>query len=322
MWRYLIQRLLWVVLVLLFITLITYLIFLVMPPADPAQIFAGKHPTPEIIAQVRAEFGLDKPLYEQYGIFVKRIVVGDEFGWPGLGFSFTTGSPVRALIISKLAVTTTLAVGAAIVWLLIGIPIGIISALRPRSIPDRIGMGFALFFVSAPVFWIGLMLLWIFWFKLGIAAGTGYYSLGTYGLFTWLNHMIMPWVALALVFAAFYARMVRGNLIETMSQDYIRTARAKGLSESRVVLRHGLRGALTPVVTMFGMDFGTLFGGAIITESVFNLQGVGLLSVQSVNNGDLPVILAVTLIASFAVTIMNLIVDIVYAYLDPRVRYS
>src|SRR5438128_3158411 len=256
-----------------------------MPPADPAQIFAGKHPTPEIIAQVRAEFGLDKPLYEQYGIFVKRIVVGDEFGWPGLGFSFTTGSPVRALIISKLAVTTTLAVGAAIVWLLIGIPIGIISALRPRSIPDRIGMGFALFFVSAPVFWIGLMLLWIFWFKLGIAAGTGYYSLGTYGLFTWLNHMIMPWVALALVFAAFYARMVRGNLIETMSQDYIRTARAKGLSERSVVLKHGLRASLTPVVTMFGMDLGGLLGGAIITETVFNLQGLGQLAANSVGSG-------------------------------------
>ncbi|HXY72634.1 MAG TPA: ABC transporter permease [Actinomycetota bacterium] len=322
MWRYIIRRLILVVFVLLFITLITYVLFFVMPPTDPAVLFAGKHPTPQVIAQVKKNFGLDKPFYIQYLLYVKHIVLGDQYGWPGLGFSFTTGKAVRSLILEKLAVTFALSVGASIVWLLIGVPIGIISAIKPGSIYDRLGMGFALFFVSAPVFWVGLMFLWIFWYKLHIAAGTGYYPISQYGVFTWANHMIMPWVVLALVFAAFYARMVRGNLIETMHEDYIRTARAKGISERRVIMKHGLRAALTPVVTMFGIDFGLLFGGAIITETVFNLQGIGLLSVQSVNNGDLPVIVAITLVASFAVTFMNLIVDIVYAYLDPRVRYE
>src|SRR5207247_2960793 len=162
---------------------------------------------------------------------------------------------------------------------------------------------------------------WIFWFKLGIAAGTGYVPISE-SFFSWLNHMIMPWVVLALLYAAVYARMSRGNLIETMGEDYIRTARAKGLPERTVVLKHGLRSSLTPVVTMFGMDLGSLLGGAIITETVFNMQGIGQYAVKSVFSGDLYAILDVTIIAAFFVTLMNLVVDIVYAYLDPRVRYS
>jgi peptide/nickel transport system permease protein len=182
-------------------------------------------------------------------------------------------------------------------------------------------MGFALFFVSAPVFWLGLMFLWIFWFKLHWASGSGYVSIGM-SFTSWLNHMIMPWVVLALLFAAFYARMARTNLIETMDEDYIRTARAKGLPERTVVLKHGLRASLTPVVTMFGMDLGTLLGGAIITETVFNLQGLGHLVVTSVASRDFNAILDVTFLAAFFVTFMNLVVDVVYAYLDPRVRYT
>src|SRR6266545_3364073 len=245
MWRYIVRRLLWVAVVVLIITLITFLIFFVMPPTDPAVAFAGKQPTPEAIAQVRQQFGLDKPVWVQYGLF----------------------------------------------------------------------------FVSAPVFWLGLMALWLFWFKLGISAGTGYVSIAT-SFGSWLNHMILPWVVLALLFAAFYARMTRGNLIETMAQDYIRTARVKGLPEWKVIYKHGLRSSLTPVVTMFGMDLGTLFGGAVITETVFNLKGIGQWVVQSVFNSDLPVILAVTIVTSLAITLMNLLVDILYAYLDPRVRYT
>jgi peptide/nickel transport system permease protein len=226
------------------------------------------------------------------------------------------------VILQRLGVTAQLAFGAALVWISIGIPIGILSALKPRSVGDRIAMGFALFGVSAPVFWLGQMFLYIFWFKLKWAAGSGFYSLGHYGFFTWANHMIMPWVVLALLFAAFYARMSRGNLIETMSEDYIRTARAKGLSERRVVVRHGLRSSLTPLVTMIGMDLGSLLGGAIITESVFNLPGIGQYVVQSVHSYDFSAILDVTVVAALAVTAMNLLVDIVYAYLDPRVRYT
>ena len=321
MGRYIIRRLIWVIFVLLFVSLLTYLIFFIMPPTDPAVNFAGRQPTKETIEEVRRQFGLDKPWYVQYGLFVKRIFLGDEYGWPGLGFSFNTRSALKPIILDRMIVTLQLALGAAVVWLALGIPIGILSALKPRSIFDRIAMGFALFGVSAPVFWLGLIFLYVFWFKLRIAAGTGYYPIGE-GFFTWLNHFIMPWIVLALLFAAFYARMSRGNLIETMGEDYIRTARAKGLPERRVVLKHGLRASLTPVVTMFGMDLGTLLGGAVITETVFNLQGLGRYAISSVFDGDLYAIVDVTLIAAIFIVLMNLLVDVIYAFLDPRVRYS
>jgi peptide/nickel transport system permease protein len=203
----------------------------------------------------------------------------------------------------------------------IGIPIGVISAVRKRSLVDRVSMGGALFFVSAPVFWLGLMALWIFWSKLHLSPGTGYVSWReSFG--SWFGHMILPWVVLALLYAAFYARMARGNLLDTLGLDYIRTARMKGLSESKVVLKHGLRASLTPLVTMFGLDLGGLIGGAIITETVFNLQGVGQWAIESVFKGDLPAVLAVTIVTAMAITLMSLLVDIFYAYLDPRVRYT
>jgi len=304
----------------LVITAITYLIFFVMSPIDPAILFAGKQPTPQVIAQIKAQFGLDKPVWMQYGLFVEHVFLGDRYGWPGLGFSFVTRASVRSQLWPRLAITATLAIGASIIWLALGIPLGVLSAIKERSLTDRFAMGFALFFVAAPVFWVGLMFLWLFWFKLGIAAGTGYYPPGQYGIATWLNHMIMPWIVLALVEAAWYARMTRAGLIETMDEDFIRTARAKGLSENRVIFKHGLRASLLPVVTMFGMDLGLLFGGAIIVETVFNLQGIGQWAVSSVATGDLPVILAVTLVSAFAITLANVAVDICYAFLDPRVR--
>ncbi len=321
MWRYIVRRLLWVAVVVLIITAFTFVIFFVMPPTDPAVQFAGKNPTPEQIAEVRRQFGLDKPLYQQYGLFLKNIFTGDEYGWPGLGFSFVTRSPVRDLLLDRLPVTIQLALGAALVWLCLGIPIGIVSAIKRRSLVDRVSMLSALFFVSAPVFWLGLMALWLFWYKLKISPGTGYVPIGqSFG--GWLSHMVMPWVVLALLYAAFYARMTRGNLIETMGQDYIRTARVKGLTEWKVIMKHGVRASLTPVVTLIGLDLGALLGGAVITETVFNLQGIGQWAVNSVFQGDLPAVLAVTVIVALAVTLMNLIVDVVYAYLDPRVRFT
>lgn len=321
MTRYIVRRVMWLVLVILLITLLAYVIFLVMPPIDPARAFAGKRPTPELIQTLREQFGLDKPFYVQYGLFVKRLFLGDQFGWPGFGFSYTTRSPVSEELWQRAAVTLQLGAGAAVVWLLLGIPIGIVSAIKRRTLADRMAMGFALFGVSAPVFWLGLMFLFIFWQKLGIAAGTGYVPFSSDPL-SWLNHMLMPWVVLALLFAAFYARMVRGNLIETMGEDYIRTARAKGLSERRVILRHGLRASLTPVVTMFGIDVGLLLGGAIITETVFNMPGLGTYVVRSIFQGDLPATMGVVVLGAFFVAFMSLIVDILYAYLDPRVRYT
>ena len=321
MWRYIVRRLLWVVVVLLVVTSITYVVFFVMPSTDPAVTFAGKNPTPEQIAEVRHQFGLDKPVPIQYLTFIRHVFLGDQYGWPGLGFSYSTRSPVKDQFFGRVLVTVQLAFGAALIWLAIGIPIGILSAIRSRTFTDRASMGIALFFVAAPVFWLGLMGLWLFWFKLRWSPGTGY--VGWDDSFTgWLSHMILPWILLALLYAAQYARMTRSAMIETMSQDYIRTARVKGLSESKVIFKHGLRASLTPVVTLIGLDLGALLGGAVITETVFNLQGVGQWAVNSVFQGDLPVVLAVTVVVAIAVTMMNLIVDIVYAYLDPRVRYT
>ena len=319
---YIARRLIWLIVVLLVITAITYAIFFLTSPVNPAILFAGKQPTAATINEVKREFGLNRHVVVQYLLFVKRVFLGDQYGWPGLGFSFVTRTAVRSELGPRLVITTTLVIGSAIVWLTLGLPIGVISAVKQRSLLDRLTMGLAIFFVSAPVFWVGLMFLWLFWFKLGVAGGTGYYPATQYGFFTWLNHMIMPWVVLALQEAAWYARMTRGNLIETMKEDYIRTARAKGLREIRVIVRHGVRASLTPVVTMFGMDLGLLFGGTIITETVFNLQGIGQWAVESVFSGDLPVILAVTLIVSFAITLANVIVDVAYFYLDPRVRVT
>lgn len=320
MGRYIIRRSLWVALVLLLITFFTYLIFFKLAP-DPVAQFAGRQPTPALKREIRSQLGLDKPFLQSYGLFVKRVFTGDDYGWPGLGFSYDTRTAIKPELMERTWVTLQLALGGAVAWLLMGIPIGIVSAIKRRTLVDRLAMGFVLFGISAPVFWLGLIALFIFWQNLDLLPGTGYVPFSE-NVGEWLGHFIMPWLVLALLYAAFYARMVRGNLIETMSEDYIRTARAKGLSERKVVGKHALRASLTPVVTMFGMDLGLLLGGALITESVFNLPGLGFWVVQSVNNQDFPVVVAVTLVAAFAVTAMSLVVDILYAYLDPRVRYS
>jgi peptide/nickel transport system permease protein len=304
MGRYVAKRLVWVVFVMILITLFAFLIFYVLPPGDPAVAFAGRLPTPSTIAEVRKAFGMDRPIYVQYGLFVKRLFFGDQYGWPGFGFSFASREAVRPEVLNGALVTLQLAVGAAIVWLALGLPIGIISALKRRTWIDRGAMGFALFGVSAPVFWLGLMSLFID------------------DPFNWFTHLLMPWFVLALLFAANYARIVRGNMLDVMSEDYIRTARAKGLPERQVVLKHGLRSSLTPVATLFGLDFGQLVGGAIVTERVFNIPGLGNFLVGAVRRGDLPVVMAIVVFAALGITFMSLIVDIVYTYLDPRVRYA
>jgi peptide/nickel transport system permease protein len=321
MLAYLARRLVWAVIVLLAVTLITFLIFYKLPPGDPALRFVGKQPTPESIALVRHDLGLDKPFYVQYGRFVKAIVTGDKFGWPGLGYSYDSNVPIREKIIEKAPRTLSLIAGASFFWLVGGVLIGVVSAIKRRTVVDRLAMGFALFGISAPVFWLGLMALFIFWFKFNLTAGTGYTPFSD-NPEQWASHLILPWIVLALLYAAIYARMVRGNLLDAMGEDYIRTARAKGLSERRVIFRHGLRASLAPIVTMFGLDIALLVGGAVITESVFNLDGLGFMAVDSVFRQDLPATLGVVLVATFAVVIMNLVVDIVYAFLDPRVRYG
>jgi peptide/nickel transport system permease protein len=323
MGRYLIRRTLFLILVLFIVSALTFLIFFKLPPGDPARRFAGRRTTARIIELARHNLGLDQPWYVQYGRFAKGLIP-----WPGyflneqVYFSYDNFVPVKEEIYKRLPVTATLAVGAAAVWVILGIPIGIASATKPKSARDRAGMLFALFGVSAPVFWLGQLFLFIFWFKLGVAPSSGL-GIGT-GVWDSIlaGKFIMPWIVLSLTFAAFYARMVRGNLIETLSEDYIRTARAKGLAERRVVFKHGLRSALTPVVTMFGLDLGILLGGAVITETVFNLPGLGQYVIAALSVADFPAVMGVTIFASLFVVVANLVVDVVYAFLDPRVRYT
>ena len=319
---YLTRRLFWLVITLLVITAITFVIYFVLPPVSPAVLFAGKEATPQLVATVQHELGLDHPVWVQYLLFLKHLVFGDQFGWPGLGFSYVNHSSVKSLLAGRVVVTVVLAVGAALLWLVMGITIGVISAIRQRSVWDRLALGFAIFFISAPVFWLGLVLLWVFWYKLGVAAGTGYFPPGQYGLLTWLDHMILPWFTLALLYAGWYARMTRGAVLDTLRQDYVRTAQAKGLGEARILLRHVLRACLTPILTMFGMDLAALVSGTVIVEVVFNLNGLGQWVVVSVNSDDIPSVLAVTVLAALAVMVANLIVDILYAYVDPRIRLA
>jgi peptide/nickel transport system permease protein len=300
---------------------ITFVVFYLMPAGDPALRFAGKNPNPQELELIRQRLGLDQAWYVQFLKFIKTFFTGDKYGWPGLGYTFAGQSSVLHLIMDRAPRTILLIMGASILWLTSGVAIGVISAVRRRTVVDRAAMGFALFGISAPVFWLGLMGLYIFWRKLGWTGGTGYVS-PVDSITGFFSHMILPWVVLALLYAAFYARMTRNNLLETLGEDYIRTARAKGLSEREVIFKHGLRASLTPIVTMFGLDIALLVGGAVITESVFNLQGLGYLAINGALTQDLPTVLGVVLLAAVAVAVMNLLVDILYAFLDPRVRYA
>jgi peptide/nickel transport system permease protein len=318
---YLIRRLLGLVLVLLAITALTYVIYFLLPSENPALLFVGKAPTPTVVAQVEHNLGLNRPIWIQYLLFLKHLVLGDAYGWPGLGFSYVTHQSVLHLLGPRIVVTATLALGAAIIWLVLGVSVGVVSAITHKAWVDHLSMVGALVFVSAPVFWLGLMFLWFFTYKLGIAPGTGYVPFSA-GVASWFGHMIMPWIVLALLYAAWYARMIRGAMLSVLGEDFVRTARAKGVSETRVILRHALRASLTPALTMFGMDLAGLVGSTVVVEEVFNLQGIGQLAITSVFTGDAPVILAVTLLAAFAITLANLVVDILYAVLDPRIRYG
>jgi peptide/nickel transport system permease protein len=314
MGRYLIRRSLFLILVLVLVSFLTFVIFLKLPGGDPARLLAGPRTTPELIETIRTNLGLDDPWYEQYARFAKGLVP-----WPGFWmnedvyFSYGNNVPVWGEIERRIPVTVTLSLGAAAVWIILGIPIGILSAIRRRSLADRGAMLFALFGVSAPVFWLGYVMLFIFWFKLGWAPTPGLDTDESMIHAVLTGKFILPWITLSLLFAAFYARMVRGNLIETMSEDYIRTARAKGLSERRVIFKH---------VTMFGIDLGYLLGGAIITETVFDLDGIGKYTIEGVRTQDFPIVMGVTVLAAFFIVVANLIVDVLYAFLDPRVRYT
>lgn len=330
--RFIITRLVGAVIVVFVVSVITFLLFQLAPAlskTSPVYYYIGKIPFPPHSVAFRAlehRFGFDLPLWEQYGNFVSRIFgaqISDGVSspvscpFPCFGYSFRQNELVSTLIGQAIPVSLSLTVGAAILWLLAGVTVGTISALRPRSIVDRLGMGISLAAVSLPIFFTGPLLLLVFSYTLGWINPA--YAGITQDPGQWLQSMILPWISLAFLFAALYARLTRSNMIETMSEDYIRTARAKGLGRPRIVVRHGLRSALTPIVTIFGIDVGTLIGSTIITEQVFNLRGLGALTLQSISQQDLPVILGVTIVASIALVLANLIVDILYAFIDPRV---
>jgi peptide/nickel transport system permease protein len=296
-------------------------IFYVFPAGDPAAIRAGRSRDPGEIEQIRVALGLDKPIYEQYWIYMKNVVLHFDFG-----YSYYSNAPVRELILDRLPATISLVAGAAVLWLAIGIPTGIISAIRSRSLLDRATMLTTLVLISAPVFWLGLVSLYLFAEDVGqfpIFPGIGSYEPLSAGFGDWASALVLPWCVLAAASAAIYARYMRSSLIEVMDRDYIRTARAKGLSERTVIRRHGVRTAITPIVTLLGIDIGILLAGnAILTETVFNIPGIGRLVYGAIDNSDLPIIQGVVLFGAFFIILFNLIVDIIYAYLDPRVRYE
>jgi peptide/nickel transport system permease protein len=320
--RYIIRRLLWVIVLLFLVSFLTFIVFYLLPSADPAQLRAGRQPNPQLVEQIRHNLGLDKAWYQQYFDYMKRLVLHFDFG-----YSYQNNISVKQQIFDRLPATASLAVGAAVVWLVAGIGVGIISAVRRRTLVDRLTMGAALVAISAPVYWLGLVSLYLFSsdigkFKIPFFKGAGSYVPFSQDPSIWFQSLLLPWLVLAAAFAALYARLLRANLIEVMSEDYIRTARAKGLRERRVIMRHGVRSAITPIVTAAGLDIGILLGGAILTESVFNIPGIGRLAFDSIQNSDLPMIQGTVLMGAFFIVAANLIVDILYAFLDPRVRYT
>jgi peptide/nickel transport system permease protein len=317
---YIVRRLLWAVLLLLFISFLTYLIFYKLPSADPVLLRAGRQPTPELIAAITEQLGLDKPWYVQYGKYLERLIFHFDFG-----YSYQNNIAVKETIFDRLPATISLAVGGAVVWLVVGVSVGIISAIKRGTILDRVAMGGALLAISAPVYWVGLVSIYLFSKDLGkllpLFDATGVYTPINEDPLKWAGKLILPWLVLATAFAAVYARFLRANLLDVMGEDYIRTARAKGLPERRVVFKHGVRSAITPVVTIFGLDLGILFGGAILTESVFNIPGVGRLAFDAIQKSDLPIVQGTVLIGAAAIIFFNLAVDVLYAFIDPRVRY-
>ncbi|MFE5591031.1 ABC transporter permease [Streptomyces sp. NPDC056549] len=325
---YLGRRLLGVAGVLLAIAAVTFTIFYVLP-SDPAAAACGKACSDERLDAIRAHMGLDAPLWRQFADFVTGIFTGRTMGtgpyalrcdFPCLGYSYENSESVWDLLVDRLPVSASLAVGAAVLWLVLGLSAGVTAALRKDTLTDRVLMVGAVAAASLPVYFTSVLLIY------GLIRLTGLLPYPQYVPFTsdplsWASNLLLPWLALAVLYAAMYARQSRGSMIESMAEPYIRTARAKGLPRRTVVVKHGLRAGMTPVLTLFGMDLGGLLAGAVITESLFGLPGVGRLFYGALSTGDQPVILGVTLLAATFIVVANLAVDLLYAVVDPRVRY-
>jgi peptide/nickel transport system permease protein len=323
--RYLVRRTLWAILLFIVITFVTFVIFFVGPNNPARAVCGGEQAKRECLVRATAKLGLDQPMPVQYWRFVKQLVIHQD-----LGESFATSQSVNQRIKEAAPVTASLVFGGAILWMIIGLSVGIFSALKPRSLTDRFAMIFVLIGVSAHPVWIGLILEYVFGVRLGwtpIANYANFFGAPADsgqpgGPWQWFYHLILPWCTFALLFAALYVRMIRANVMETLNEDFVRTARAKGAPERQVLTAHVLRNALLPVVTMLGMDIGISLGGAIFTETVFQLPGLGQTAIIGINNQDLAIVQGVIVFATVAIIVFNLLVDLLYAWIDPRIRLT
>jgi peptide/nickel transport system permease protein len=332
---YIVRRLIAAVGLMFVVSVITFAIFYLFPriagasPETLASRYVGRSATPETVRATAQALGFYDPVTVQYWHWAKGIFVGSDYNLgtgvehcpaPCLGYSFISRTPVWPDLLDRFPVTFSLAIGAAVLWLIGGVAVGVLSALRRGTFFDRAAMLMALAGVSMPIFWTGLMALSFLSYKWGIFPAGGSYVPFMENPARWAYGLLLPWITLAFLFSAQYARLTRAGMLETMNEDYIRTARAKGLQERDVVVRHGLRAALTPILTIFGLDFGLLIGGAILTEKVFSLYGLGNYAVTAISDQDMPRVMGVTLVAAGFIVISNLVVDLLYAVVDPRVR--
>ena len=313
--RFVVRRILSMVLVLFAISVLSFSIFNVIPGGDPAVRMAGRNANTAQIDAIRKDFGFDKPLYVQYGKTMQKIFTGDLI-------SYSSRLNVVDEIKKDIPRTFALAIGAAIIWMAFAIALGLFSAMRAGQFSDRVLTVLALVGISMPVFWFGALMNYYLGFKAGLFPNGGYVPIAE-SPWQWFYHLIMPWTALSILFIGVYSRILRGNVLDTINDDYVRTARAKGLPERQVLVKHVLRNSLIPIVTLWGLDFGAVLGGgAILTETVFDLQGVGQYAFEAIGELDQPPVMAITIFAAFFIVLLNTIVDIVYAALDPRIRLS
>ncbi len=311
--RFVIRRLASMLVVMFAVSVLTFAIFNVIPNGDPAVRMAGKQPTEQQVEAIRREWGFDKSVIVQYGTTMKKLFSGDMV-------SYFTQLNVTEEIWKGLPRTLSLAIGAALIWMFAGVVLGLYTAMRAGKISDTLLTVLALIGISMPVFWVGAIMNYYLGFELGIFPNGGYVPI-TENPIDWAYHLILPWTALSILFIGVYSRVLRSNVIDTLSEDYVRTARAKGLSERQVLLKHVLRNSMIPIVTLWGLDFAVVIGGgAILTETVFGLQGVGQYAADAIGQLDVPPILAVTMFGAFFVVFINAVVDIGYAALDPRIR--
>lgn len=315
MGRFVVRRVLAMVAVLFTISVITFAIFNVIPNGDPAIRMAGRNATPELLETIRRQWGFDQPVPVQYAKTMERVFTGELV-------SYTNQTNVVDEIVQGFPRTLSLAVGAALMWMAFAVALGLYTAMRAGRFSDRFLTVLALIGISMPVFWIGALMNYFLGFKWGLFPNGGYVEFAE-SPFGWFSHLVLPWTALSILFIGVYSRILRSNLLDTMSEDYVRTARAKGISERKILLRHVLRNSMIPVVTLWGLDFGAVLGGgAILTETVFDLQGVGQYAAESIGQLDVPPVLAITMFGAFFIVMLNTIVDVVYAALDPRIRLS